>query len=60
MGPHTCLDAGLAEVQIAVTMAALLASARLELERGYTLKPTIDPCPTPGRAFRVQLVARTV
>ncbi|HEU4325021.1 MAG TPA: cytochrome P450 [Roseiflexaceae bacterium] len=57
VGPHTCLGAGLAEVQIAVTMGALLASARLELEPGYTLKTTIDPNPTPGRSFRVQLVS---
>ena len=53
-GPHTCLGAGLAEVQIMVTTAALLHALDLEAMPGYRPKVGLDPTITLGRGFRVR------
>lgn len=57
-GPHTCLGAGMAEVQIAVTAAALLRELRVAPEAGYRPNIRLDPTITLGRGFRVKVVAR--
>jgi cytochrome P450 len=47
LGSHTCLGAGLAEVQIMLTMGTLLYKLDMEMwPSDYTLK--IDPAPTPS------------
>lgn len=47
-GPHTCLGAGLAEVQIVLTTATLLHAADLALDPpGYKLKKAYAPSLTP-------------
>ena len=57
LGGHTCLGAGLAEAQIMLTMAALLTSARLELEPAdWELKIKLAPLPSAGRGLRVRVV----
>src|SRR6266849_1217661 len=48
LGDHTCLGAGIAEVQLTVTMATLLST--------YTLQ--LHPTPVPGNHFQVQVVQR--
>lgn len=57
LGEHTCLGAGLAEVQVAATLAALLQSARLSLHPAdYRLRVKTAPTrgPRPDLAVRVE------
>jgi cytochrome P450 len=55
-GAHTCLGAGFAEVQIMLTMAALLHAADLEMDPpGYNLKTSHIPNPKPEGKFRVRM-----
>jgi cytochrome P450 len=57
LGPHTCLGAGAAEVQLMVTVAALLKSVRLELTApDYTLKTKLLPIPSPDPKFQVRVL----
>lgn len=57
LGPHTCLGAGVAEVQLMVTVGALLRAVRLELEHpNYELKTQVLPIPGPDPKFRVRVV----
>lgn len=58
VGPHTCLGAGLAEVQIAVTVATLLRELRVAPEPAYRRRVRLDPTITLGRGFRVEVVGR--
>ncbi len=59
LGAHTCLGAGLAEIQIMLTIAALLHYARFEMEpTDYELKTRTAPTPAPDRSFRMRLVKR--
>ncbi len=56
LGPHLCLGAGLAEVQMMVIAAAFLKRMRLELEtQDYNVKIHATPLPNPGRDFRVRV-----
>lgn len=58
VGNYTCLGAGMADVQLMVTMAALLNRARFELDPpDYTATLDAIPLPNPGRFF-LRLVAR--
>lgn len=58
VGPHTCLGAGLAEVQIVVTAAALLQSVRLAPEPHVRPRVRLDPTMTLGPGFRAEVVAQ--
>ncbi|RMD97855.1 MAG: cytochrome P450, partial [Deltaproteobacteria bacterium] len=52
LGSHTCLGAGLAELQIMLTTATLLARARIELDPpGAPLRKKINPLPYADRLF---------
>lgn len=55
-GPHVCLGAGLADVQMLVTIAALLRDYELELDPpGYELVQKLAPLPVPkGLRVRIQ------
>lgn len=57
LGAHTCLGAGLAEVQMMVTMAALLRYTRLELtEPDKDITIHTMPLPNPGQKFSVRVL----
>lgn len=57
LGPHTCLGAGVAEVQLMVTAGALLRAVRLELEHpNYELKTQVLPTPGPEPKFKIRVV----
>lgn len=57
LGAHTCLGAGLAEVQIMLCMAALLQAVRLELvPPGYRAKTVLAPIPSPGQGLKVRVI----
>lgn len=57
LGPHTCLGAGVAEVQLMVTVGALLRAVRLELETpDYEIKTKLMPIPGPDPKFKLRVV----
>jgi cytochrome P450 len=59
LGAHTCLGAGMAEVQIMLTMATLFHRLRLELDPlDYELKQKVAPTPGPESKFKVRVVGR--
>ena len=59
LGDHTCLGAGIAEVQLMTTMATLLSSFTLQLDPpDYRLVIEHHPTPVPGNQFQVQVVER--
>lgn len=56
IGDHTCLGAGIAEVQLMVTLATLLHTYELELDpRNYELTIEHHPTATPGKNFSVKV-----
>lgn len=59
LGDHTCLGAGIAEVQLMVTMATLLSTYTLQLDPpDYQLVIEEHPTPVPGHHFQVKVVER--
>ena len=59
LGDHTCLGAGIAEVQLQVTMATLLNSYTLQFDSpDYHLVIEELPTPVPGNHFQVKVVER--
>ncbi len=59
LGDHTCLGAGIAEVQLMVTMATLLSAYTLQFDPpDYQLVIEHHPTPVPGNHFQVQVVER--
>lgn len=59
LGAHTCLGAGLAEVQVMVILASILHSVRLELDPPDTsIKIILAPLPSLGPRLRVRVIAR--
>ena len=59
VGRHRCIGSGFAELQIAVTMAAIVREADLELERpGRPLKIKLSPAAHPDDSARIRLVRR--
>jgi cytochrome P450 len=59
LGDHTCLGAGIAEVQMLVTMATLLSTFALQLDPpDYHLVIEEHPTPVPGNHFQVQVKER--
>lgn len=60
LGAHTCLGAGLAELQMMAIVAVLLHEVELELDRpDRPIKVHATPLPNPGR-LRVRVVTRRV
>jgi cytochrome P450 len=58
-GPHTCVASGLAETVVATTIAALLHTLHLRLDRSnYTLRTTVNPLPGPARSFTLRVAER--
>lgn len=54
LGAHTCLGAGLAEVQIMTTAAAMLHYGKFApLPPGYRLKTRTAPTPAPDSSYRL-------
>jgi cytochrome P450 len=59
LGDHTCLGAGIAEIQLMVTMATIFYDYHLELDPpAYTLTIEYEPTPAPSRDFRVKVVEK--
>src|SRR5262245_18390841 len=57
LGAHSCLGAGLAEVQMVALIATVLHAAELELDPPtYEIKVRLSPTPTPGRGLAVRLI----
>ncbi len=57
LGPHTCLGAGMGEVLLMVTLAAVVDSVELALDPpDYQVKQALTPIPSPGFGFKVRLV----
>ena len=57
LGPHTCLGASLAEVQVTLLVATLLHAVELRLEPpGYALRTIMSPGPTPGAGLGMAVV----
>jgi cytochrome P450 len=56
LGAHTCLGAGLAEIQILLTVATLLQYAGVSMAPAdYTLKIRTAPTPAPTPGFRIRV-----
>ncbi len=61
LGAHTCLGAGMAEVQMMVTMAALLHYGDFQLESpDYEVQIHTMPLPNPGAKFRMKYLGMPV
>lgn len=61
LGSHTCAGAGFAEVQIMMTIAALLHDYDLQMEPAdYELKIALNPSPAPNENFRISVRPRAV
>jgi cytochrome P450 len=58
VGPHTCLGAGLAEVQMIVTTAALLHTVLLAPEAHRRQRVRLDPTMSLGPGFRAEVVGQ--
>ncbi|HEX6554830.1 MAG TPA: cytochrome P450 [Ktedonobacteraceae bacterium] len=59
LGDHTCLGAGIAEIQLMVTIATIFHDYQLELDPPtYQLRIENQPTPAPSKDFRVKAVAR--
>ncbi|HEX6484867.1 MAG TPA: cytochrome P450 [Ktedonobacteraceae bacterium] len=59
LGDHTCLGAGIAEVQLMVTIATIFHDYTLELDPpSYTLTIEYAPTPAPGKDFHVKAIAK--
>lgn len=58
VGNYACLGAGIADVQLLISMAALLRRGRFELDPpGYDARIKTMPLPNPGR-YRLKLVKK--
>ena len=56
LGAHTCLGAGLAELQMMVTAATLIRHASFTfIQPDYTVKIHTLPLPNPGKKFKVRV-----
>ena len=59
LGDHTCLGAGIAEVQMMVTMATLLSGYTFQFDPlDYLLVIEHHPTPVPGNHFQVKVAER--
>jgi cytochrome P450 len=61
LGDHTCLGSGIAEVQMMVTMATLLASFTSQFDPpDYRLVVEENPTPVPGNNFQVKVTEQPI
>ena len=59
LGDHTCLGAGIAEIQLMVTIATIFHDYQLELDPPtYTLRIENQPTPAPSKDFGVKIVVK--
>ncbi len=59
LGAHPCLGAGLVEVLVMATVAALLHTVSLELDRpDYVMRRVVNPFPEPESRFAVRIIAQ--
>ncbi|HUG54538.1 MAG TPA: cytochrome P450 [Vicinamibacteria bacterium] len=59
LGAHPCLGAGLVEILVTVTAAAVLRNLSITLDPpGYTLRRVVNPFPEPEEGFAVRVVER--
>ena len=59
LGEHTCLGAGIAEIQLMVIIGTLLHAYELELDPpSYELTIVHAPTPSPGKHFRIRVIAK--
>jgi cytochrome P450 len=59
LGDHTCLGAGIAEIQLAVTIATIFHDYQLELDPPtYKLRIENQPTPAPSKDFRVKILKK--
>lgn len=59
LGTHTCLGAGLAELQMVLTTATLLHQVRFKLHpTGYRLRAVMSPTLMPSRDFQMVVTER--
>jgi cytochrome P450 len=59
LGDHTCLGAGIAEIQLMVTIATIFHDYTLELDPPtYALTIEHAPTPAPGKDFHVKVIAK--
>jgi cytochrome P450 len=59
LGDHTCLGAGIAEIQLMVTIATIFHDYQLELDPAtYKLRIENQPTPAPSKDFGVKIVKK--
>jgi cytochrome P450 len=59
LGSHSCLGAGLVELFVLTTLAAVLRHVDLALDPpSYTMRRVVNPFPEPEATFAVRVVAR--
>jgi cytochrome P450 len=59
LGDHTCLGAGIAEIQLMVTIATIFHDYQLQLDPAtYKLRIENQPTPAPSKDFRVRIVKK--
>jgi cytochrome P450 len=59
LGDHRCLGAGIAEIQMMVTIATIFHDNQLQLDPPtYKLRIENQPTPAPSKDFRVKIVAK--
>jgi cytochrome P450 len=59
LGDHTCLGAGIAEIQLMVTIATIFHDYQLELDPPtYKLRIENQPTPAPSKDFCVKVVSK--
>jgi cytochrome P450/CRP-like cAMP-binding protein len=57
LGARACLGAGLVEVMVAATIAALLRSVRVRLDpEGYTMRRVVNPFPEPEERMAMRVL----
>ncbi len=59
LGPHTCLGAGTAEIQLMLTIATIVYHLDLALPSpDYQVRQALTPTPSPGFGFLVRVLGR--
>jgi cytochrome P450 len=59
LGAHTCLGAGMAEIQLMLLIASILRNVSLQLyPSDYQVEVYASPIPNPGRKFSVRVVGQ--
>jgi cytochrome P450 len=59
LGAHTCLGAGMAEVQLMTVLATILRTVNVQLDPpDFDITIYANPIPNPGRKFAVKVISR--